>query len=161
VFSISSHAQIVISEIDFPKADSIAKIIRGLNQIRGTQSVVLKLNEKQSIKFVDAAHFSHLEPLSVHIKSNGNIYFNRSEKMKNQEEFIRRLKELSTLSKSIQKNKFPVMLTFHDNISGADGQQILRSLSSNDFEIIMQREETIKERNHRIKQASKELKRKL
>lgn len=50
------------------------------------------------------------------------------------------------------------MLIFHDRIFGSEGQQVLRDLSNNDFEIIMHREETIKEGNLRMKQAAQEKK---
>ena len=155
VFSSSSQAQIIINKIDFSKAESIAKIIKGVNTIRGTQSVVLQLDKSQNIKFVDASNYDHLDPVSIYINSKGDVYINKNEEIKDREHFLKTLKEFSALSKSLNIKTFPIMLTFHDNISGSAGHQVLRDLSNNHFEIIIQREETIQERDLRIKQRAK------
>jgi len=142
VFSISSQAQVIINKIDFSKSESITEIIKGVNKIRGSQNVVLQLDESKNIKFVDASSYSHMEPLSIYIKSKDGMYFNRDEEIMGREQFLK-----PAFSKSTKFDKFPVVLIFHDSISGSEGQQVLRDLSNNDFEIIMHREETIKERD--------------
>ena len=119
VFSSSSQAQIIINKIDFSKAESIAKIIKGVNTIRGTQSVVLQLDKSQNIKFVDASNYDHLDPVSIYINSKGDVYINKNEEIKDREHFLKTLKEFSALSKSLNIKTFPIMLTFHDNISGS------------------------------------------
>ena len=143
-------AGIVIKGIDFQKSESIAAILKGVNLVRGTQDVVLALDETRRLIIVDSSKYQ-LGSFDFYVGVKG-IRSHDGESQLSRNEFTEELKRLTKVAKEGGHNKLYISINFHGDVSGVDGHQILKDICDNGIAgIIFRREENRAERELRLK----------
>lgn len=147
------RSEVRVNGIDFEGAESVGRILRSLNVVRGGGSLVIELDGKRQLRLLDSS--VNIADVSKYRVAAGRVW--RNGVLISREVLfadVRRMKDLGT-NAGVERVVFSI--DFDDGVSGKVGLRYLKDLvDAGVDDLLMRRVESLAEREARLKEEKKD-----